>query len=89
MLKKLQRGNLVDVVQGQTTEEHESLLKEKAKCVRHLLPTVVTSEIQLIDNGIGCALMNEMGKALDKWMEEGSNLELWTGDTIDTCFAAV
>lgn len=39
-----------DNLHGQTTEEHEKILKAKAKCVRHLLPTGVTSEIQLIDD---------------------------------------
>lgn len=67
-----------DNLHGQTTELHETILKQKAGCVRHLLPTGVTSEIQLIDDGIGYAVKNEMGYALDVWLSKDENLELWT-----------
>lgn len=45
-----------DNLYGQTTDEHERLLRVKARCVRHLLPSGVTSEIQLIDDGVGYAV---------------------------------
>lgn len=67
-----------DNLHGQTTDEHEQLMLKHAKCVRHLLPTGVTSEIQLIDDGIGYAVKNEMGHALDRWLEKDDNLALWT-----------
>lgn len=38
----------------------------------------VTSEIQLIDDGVGYAVKNEMGHALDRWLEEDNNLQRWT-----------
>lgn len=40
----------------------------------------VTSEIQLIDDGIGYAVKNEMGHSLDRWLEEDDNLTLWTSE---------
>lgn len=56
----------------------------------------VTSEIQLIDDGVGYAVKNEMGHALDRWLEEDENLTLWTSSTFPmwrkraliTCLAA-
>ena len=69
-----------DNLHGQTTVEHEKILLTKARCVRHLLPGGVTAEIQLIDDGVGYAVKNEMGQALDKWLETGDNLALWTGE---------
>lgn len=71
-----------DNLHGQTTDEHERALKRN-RAVRHLLPSGVTSEIQLIDDGIGYAVKNEMGHALDKWLEEGNNLSRWTGEGTD------
>lgn len=69
-----------DNLHGQTTDEHEKALLEKACCVRHLLPAGVTSEIQLIDDGVGHAVKKEMGHALDDWLSKDSNLEEWTGN---------
>lgn len=40
----------------------------------------MTSEIQLIDDGIGYAVKNEMGHALDVWLEKEENLAMWTGE---------
>lgn len=69
---------IYDNLHGQTTDEHLKILHRHAKCERHLLPTGVTSEIQLIDDGIGYAVKNEMGHALDEWLGEGDNLAKWT-----------
>jgi hypothetical protein len=69
-----------DNLHGQTTDEHEKILLTKARCVRHLLPGGVTAEIQLIDDGVGYAVKSEMGYALDNWLEEDDNLNMWTGD---------
>lgn len=69
-----------DNLHGQTTDEHERVLREKAHAVRHLLPTGVTGEIQLIDDGVGFSTKNEMGHALDLWLEQGDNMKKWTGD---------
>ena len=59
---------------------HRRLLHSKAGCARHLLPTGVTSEIQLIDDGVGFAVKNKMGHELDRWLEEDTNLAKWTGE---------
>lgn len=77
-LKGEQSVAVYDNLHGQTTDKHKDLLMEKAKCVRHLLPTGVTAEVQLIDDGVGYAVKNEMGHALDRWLEEDDNLEKWT-----------
>jgi len=69
-----------DNLHGQTTDIHRKLLHSKAGCARHLLPTGVTSEIQLIDDGIGFAVKNKMGHELDTWLERGDNLAKWTGE---------
>ena len=69
-----------DNLYGQTTEEHKTILFNKARCVRHLLPAGVTDEIQLIDDGIGYAVKNEMGYQLDAFLEEDDNLAIWTGE---------
>lgn len=74
---------IYDNLHGQTTVEHEKILLEKAKCVRHLLPGGVTAEIQLVDDGIGFAVKNQMGHALDDWMSEGNNLDMWTAEGTD------
>ena len=71
---------IYDNLYGQTTAEHEQILSRKAKCARHLLPTGVTAEIQLIDDGVGYAVKNEMGYALDSYLEEGENLQKWTNE---------
>lgn len=40
-------------------------MRMKAHSARHLLPTDIYSEVQLIDDGLGYAVKNEMGMALD------------------------
>lgn len=65
---------------GQTTAEFgAALARHKAK--RHLLPAGVTDELQLIDDGIGIAVKNEMGNAFDAWAMEDDNLARWTADS--------
>ena len=71
---------LYDNLHGQITDVHEQTLKTKARCARHLLPTGVTSEIQLIDDSVGYAVKNEMGHCLDRWLEAGENLAKWTNE---------
>ena len=70
---------ILDNLSGQTTELHQKHLT-KHKCKRHLLPAGMTDELQLIDDGVGYALKNEMGKLHDEWMMEPGNLELWTAE---------
>lgn len=69
-----------DNLHGQTTKEHEQALLTKANCIRHLLPGGVTSEIQLIDDGIGYATKREMGHELDNWLMQPGHLEKWTSE---------
>ena len=69
-----------DNLYGQTTEEHEAILKTRAACDRHLLPGGVTSEIQLVDDGLGAATKKEMGHQLDEFLEIDDNLEMWTAE---------
>lgn len=45
-----------------------------------MLPTGVTDELQLIDDGIGIAVKREMGNRFDVWAMEGNHLERWTAD---------
>ena len=71
---------IFDNLWGQTTERHKKNLW-KWRCKRHLLPAGVTDMLQLIDDGVGYALKNEMGHLLDEWLGEASNLEMWTGDS--------
>ena len=52
---------IFDNLSGQTTEQHKANLAAN-KCKRHLLPGGMTDELQLIDDGVGYALKNEMGK---------------------------
>ena len=73
---------ILDNLSGQTTELHRKNLA-KHKCKRHLLPAGMTDELQLIDDGVGYALKNEMGKLHDEWMQEPGNLELWTAEGKD------
>ena len=53
---------IFDNLSGQTTEKHKYNLA-KNKCKRHLLPGGMTDELQLVDDGVGYALKNEMGRA--------------------------
>jgi hypothetical protein len=68
-----------DNLHGQTTEDHKDILQSKAKCARHLLPTGVTAEIQLIDDGLGYAVKREMGYGLDQELMDDDFLNKWTG----------
>jgi hypothetical protein len=68
-----------DNLHGQTTDVHKDILRFKAKCARHLLPTGVTAEIQLINDGIGYAVKREMGYGLDQALMEEEFLNKWTG----------
>lgn len=43
----------------------------------------MTSEIQLIDDGLGYAVKHKMGHSLDKWFEEDEVLAAWTGEGAD------
>jgi hypothetical protein len=73
---------IFDNLSGQTTEQHLKNLAAN-KCKRHLLPAGMTDELQLIDDGVGYALKNEMGKLHDDWLIEDGNLELWTAEGKD------
>lgn len=64
---------------GQTTTDFANELK-KNKCKRHLLPTGVTGEFQLINDGVGMAVKRQMGTAFDLWTMDDSNLERWIAD---------
>ena len=70
---------IFDNLSGQTTERHRRNLA-KHKCKRHLLPGGMTDELQLVDDGIGFALKNMMGKLHDDWLMKPGNLELWTAE---------
>lgn len=70
---------IVDNLSGQTTEQFRLELK-KHKAKRHLLPTGVTDELQLIDDGVGVAVKNEMGNLFDLWAMEYDHLERWVAD---------
>ena len=68
---------IFDNLSGQTTPLHLKNLA-KNKCKRHLLPAGMTDELQLVDDGVGFALKNEMGRLHDNWLMEEGNLEMWT-----------
>lgn len=70
---------IFDNLSGQTTKQHLLNLMQN-KCKRHLLPGGMTDELQLVDDGVGYALKNEMGKLHDEWLMEDGNLELWTAE---------
>jgi hypothetical protein len=70
---------IFDNLSGQTTKLHLKNLA-KNRCKRHLLPTGMTDELQLIDDGVGYALKNEMGHLLDAWLIVPGNLELWSAE---------
>lgn len=70
---------IVDNLSGQTSEAFlAELRKHKAK--RHLLPTGVTDELQLVDDGVGVAVKRVMGELFDEWAMQGDNLDRWTAD---------
>lgn len=54
-----------------------SMLTAMSACMQVSPPR---SSIQLIDDGIGYAVKNEMGYALDRWLEEDDNLHIWTAE---------
>ena len=58
---------LTDNLHSQTTARVKKLLA-KWWCRRHLLVGGVTDLLQLIDDGVGFHLKNEMGKLLDLWL---------------------
>eukprot|EP00965_Chrysotila_dentata_P030721 1023296-Pleurochrysis_carterae.AAC.1 len=70
---------ILDNLGGQTTARHLKNLKKNG-CKRHLLPGGMTDELQLIDDGVGYAVKNEMGHLHDAWLMENENLDLWTSE---------
>lgn len=80
--KRQQTLFIVDNLSGHTTAEFLHELK-KHMARRHLLPTGVTDELQLIDDGVGIAVKREMGDAFDRWAADTGNLERWTAEKKD------
>lgn len=76
---KRQSVVICDNLSGQTTQGFADALRVH-NCKRHLLPSGVTDELQLIDDGVGKALKNEMGNLFDTWAMEPGNLERWTAE---------
>ena len=70
---------LTDNLHSQTTARVKKLLA-KWWCRRHLLVGGATDLLQLIDDGVGFHVKNEMGKLLDLWLRQGNNLELWMSE---------
>lgn len=70
---------ILDNLSGQTTAAFEKELR-RYNAKRHLLPTGVTDELQLIDDGVGIAVKNKMGDLFDEWAMEQGNLERWTAE---------
>ena len=70
---------LTDNLHSQTTARVKKLLA-KWWCRRHLLVGGATDLLQLIDDGVGFHVKNEMGKLLDLWLTKDDNLELWMSE---------
>lgn len=70
---------ILDNLSGQTTQAFADALK-RHNAKRHLLPTGVTDEMQLIDDGVGIAVKNKMGDLFDDWAMEGDHFERWTAE---------
>lgn len=70
--KRAKRESVVicDNLSGQTTQGFADALRAH-RCKRHLLPSGVTDELQLIDDGVGLAVKREIGNAFDSWAMEG------------------
>ena len=71
---------IFDNLHGQTTQTHLANL-DRNRCKRHLLPSNMTDELQLVDAGVGHALKTEMAHLHDEWLSKDDNLELWTTAT--------
>ncbi|KAK3254849.1 hypothetical protein CYMTET_35951 [Cymbomonas tetramitiformis] len=66
-----------DNLSGQTTPAWVAGLKE-SNTDSHLLPTDVTDELQVVDQGVGNEVKKECGVVQDEWLQVPGNLEKWT-----------
>ena len=66
-----------DNVGFQLNKEFHEACRKKANAVVYLLPENHTDKVQPIDAGCGKLLKTKIGEAMERWLEEDDNLELW------------
>ena len=66
----------VNVSFQQEKQFHEACRKEGNASV-YLLPENHTDKVQPIDAGIGKLFKTKVGEAMEKWLEQDENLDLW------------
>ena len=66
-----------DNVGFQLNKEFHEACRKKANAVVYLLLENHTDKVQPIDTGCGKLLKTKIGEAMERWLEEDDNLELW------------
>ena len=72
---------------GQTSAQSSSEWA-KGKCSgKDLLsyPPACTTELHVVDAGVGVTVTTHMGQLLDSWLEADENLEKWTSGEPPAC----
>lgn len=66
-----------DNVGFQLNKEFHEACRKEVNAVVYLRPENHTDEVQPIDAGCGKLLKTRIGEAMERWLEEDDNLELW------------
>ena len=66
-----------DNVGFQLNKEFHEACRKEVNAVVYLLPENHTDKVQPIDAGCGKLLKTRIGQAMERWLEEDDNLELW------------
>ena len=66
-----------DNVGFQQDKEFHQVCRKKMNAVVYLLPENHTDKVQPIDAGCGKMMKTKIGEAMERWLEEDENLEMW------------
>lgn len=66
-----------DNVGFQQEKGFHEMCKKEINAIIYLLPENYTDKVQPIDAGFGKQIKAKIGKAMEKWLEEDKNLDMW------------
>ena len=66
-----------DNVCFQLSKEFHDICRRKINTVVYMLPAHHTDKVQPIDAGCGMMMKKKIGEAMERWLENKANLELW------------
>ena len=72
----------LDNLHGHTTNRLKAYIKKECNSLVWLYPGGCTDSLQPIDAGLGALIKVEVGKHLDLWLGNGTNLERWESNAL-------